>query len=193
MQTRFNEAAKTSVNKGVHLTHSNLQVVLIYEDYESGWNAMRVYEHILKENCDCLANWNRWRFNDLLLAEAREAAIESLQKADMVIVSAPEDTELSVEAQAALQTGLSLNQKEDRALVSLLGVHGGKKPLSSPLHFYLEDLALRNGYALFSGKYLLPEKDAYTLDSIQLQAETRGPVLNTILNRQMPLHWGINE
>jgi hypothetical protein len=192
MNTTFAEL-ETTLLEELH-PHAHCHVVFLYEDYESGWHAMRIYEDLVRANCtDCLADWNRWRFADLLNPEARAAAIESLQGADMVILAAPETAELTVEAQAALETGVGLDHEEDRAFVALLGVHSERKPLSSPLYFYLQDLAVRNGFSFFKGTFLLPKGEDYSVDSIRERAETRGAVLGTILNRQLPLHWGINE
>ena len=192
MKTTFEEL-EAALHSEVR-THEYCHVVVLYEDYESGWHAMRVYEDFLQNNCsDALADCNRWRFADLINPEAREAAIESLQIADLIIVAAPAIADISIEAQAALETGIGLDRNEDRTLIALFGIHSANKPLSSPLYFYLKDLATRDGFSFFSGTFPLPEADAYSIDSIRERAETCGTVLNTILSRQIPMHWGINE
>jgi hypothetical protein len=173
---------------------TDCRFVFIYDDYESGWHAMRLYERLVRDYCGtCLANWGRWRFADLYHPNARESAVEALQSADVVIVAAAATTTLTVEAQAALETGLGLDRNKNRALFTLLGVHRGSESLSTPLFYYFDDLGVRNGFMMFHGTYPLSEHDPYSSDTIRMRAETCGVVMTNILNRQTPLHWGINE
>ncbi len=192
MKTSF-EQLEEVLNAELH-PQAQCHVVFLYEDYESGWHAMQLYQHIVESICiEAVADWTRWRFGELTNPEAREAAVESLQTADLVIIAASDSTDLSVEAQAALETGLSLDRASERTMVALLGNRKGATPFSSPLYFYLKDIASRDGFNFYAGTYSLPEAEAYSAESIRRRAETEGAVLSGILNRQIPFHWGINE
>jgi len=184
---------ESSLDRRLGDVHPQFKMVMIYEDEITRNQALRIYEHLLQriENI-CRLETYRW---DMKNPEGLEALFEAVTMANIIFVTGRDTSELPVEVQNAVESGLSMKRVEKSALVALLGRASVEDRAPSALHLYLKETAQRTGLDFFPGVFELIERlHAYTIEAIHERAERMTPTLEHILHHPMAhVDYGINE
>src|SRR5215467_263907 len=78
-----------------------LNVVIAYEDLETGKRAMKTYDYLVEHLGEhCLFTNQMWKFDVLAVSKLRDIAAKDAAAADLIIVSAHEGNQLSAEVKA---------------------------------------------------------------------------------------------
>src|SRR5437868_10502181 len=85
-----------------------LNVVIAYEDLETGKRAMKTYESMVQQlSNQCLFANQMWKFDVLAVPKLKEIAAKDAAAAEIIIVSAHEGNELPKEVKAWIELWLS--------------------------------------------------------------------------------------
>src|SRR6516164_5216622 len=96
-----------------------LNVVIAYEDLETGKRAMKTYDYLVEHLGDqCLFANQMWKFDVLAVAKLKEIAARDAAGADIIIVSAHEGNELPREVKSWVELWLGYKTRAS-ALVGL--------------------------------------------------------------------------
>src|SRR6266542_491555 len=118
-------------------TNPALNVVIAYEDLETGKRAMKTYEYMVQQLGDqCLFANQMWKFDVLAVPKLKEMAAKDAAAAEIIIVSAHEGRELPAEVKSWIEMWLSY-KTEASALVGLFGTETETNPVRS----YLAEIA----------------------------------------------------
>jgi hypothetical protein len=169
--------------------NSALNVVIAYEDLETGKRAIKTYEYMVEQLGDqCLFSNQMWKFDVLMVPKLKDIAAKDAAAADIIIVSAHEGKPLPNEVKAWMETWLSYKSQAS-ALVGLFG----NESVNRPVRDYLAEVARRAKIEFFCQPGILPG----TTRTTPTRAWERDDKSYAFLSRatEMPAvsHWGINE
>jgi hypothetical protein len=171
---------------------SALNVVIAYEDLETGKRAMKTYEYLVEQlGSQCIFANQMWKFDVLAVPKLKEIAAKDAAAADIIIVSAHEGRDLPKEVKAWIE--LWLNYKsQTTALVGLFGAES----VETPLRNYLEEIARRAKIAFFCQPGIWPgatDRHQPALSDWK-RSEKTFPFLTKVMREEPAVsHWGINE
>ena len=162
-----------------------LNVVIAYEDLETGKRAIKTYDYMVEHLGDqCLFTNQMWKFDVLAVPKLREIAAKDAAAADIIIISAHEGNELPHEVKSWIEKWLSYKTRAS-ALVGLFGAES----VDNPVRDYLSAVAKRAKIEFFCQPGLWPGKSG--------KHETLSPAFSVLANvmQEEPAvsHWGINE
>jgi hypothetical protein len=169
-----------------------LNVVIAYEDLETGKRAMKTYEYIVKQLGDeCLFANQMWKFDVLAVPKLKEIAAKDAAAADIIIVAVHEGRELPAQVKGWIDLWLSY-KTEARALVGLFDGEATENPVRT----YLADIARRAKIEFFCQPGIWPGSSV-TRSTNSLAQHTNNNTLSYLstATREAPSfqHWGINE
>src|SRR5215813_3713240 len=85
-----------------------LNVVITYEDLETGKRAMKTYDYLVEHLGDqCLFTNQMWKFDVLAVSKLKDIAAKDAAAADIIIVAAHKRNELPTEVKSWIQQWLS--------------------------------------------------------------------------------------
>ena len=169
--------------------NSALNVVIAYEDLETGKRAIKTYEYMVKQLGDeCLFSNQMWKFDVLAVPKLKEIAAKDAAAADIIIVSAHEGNQLPLEVKAWMESWLSYKSQAS-ALVGLFG----NESVNNPVRNYLAEIARRAKIEFFCQPGIWPG----TTDNTTAHAWDRNSKSMAFPNTESKAtafsHWGINE
>ncbi len=157
-------------------TNPTLNVVIAYEDLETGKRAKKIYDFLVENlGHDCQFTNQMWKFELLGIPKLREMAAQDAMMADIVIISChgaelPSDFKAWVELWAA-------EPNHPIALVALFDYDN--HPRVAEARSYLADVARRGFFSLQRNSSI--EEQTFSTLATALQRDTTFP------------HWEINE
>jgi len=170
-------------------------VVIAYEDFETGKHAKRTYdfltEHLSKE---CTFTNQMWKFDVLGIPNLRQMAAQDAAQADIVIISCHGSNPLPAEVKAWIELWIS-NEIHPVALVALFDEEAGSEIQAQAMRTYLEQISLRVGMEFFAQ----PTVKSQTIESriapgIDAVVEASlFPTLPVSARQTAFSRWGINE
>lgn len=169
-----------------------LNVVIAYEDLETGKRAMKTYDYLVEHLGDqCLFANQMWKFDVLSVSKLRDIAAKDAAAADIIMIAAHEGNQLPREVKAWIELWLSYKTHAS-ALVGLFGTES----VDNPVRDYLAGVAKRAKIEFFCQPGLWPGRSEKhnSMDLARNRNEKTLSVLATIVKEQpMVSHWGINE
>jgi hypothetical protein len=170
--------------------NSTLNVVIAYEDLETGKRAMQTYEYMVQQLGDqCPFSSQMWKFDVLALPKLREMAAKEAAAAELIMVSAHEGKQLPAQVKAWMELWLSY-KTEATALVGLFG----NESINSPVRAYLAEVARRAKIEFFCQPGIWPgSTDKHNTATRPLEQDPSFAFLNTAQGPAAVSHWGINE
>jgi hypothetical protein len=188
MQTLSFPALGSSDTEG----NSTLNVVIAYEDLETGKRAMKTYEYMVEQlGGQCLFANQMWKFDVLAVPKLNEIAAKDAAAADIIFVSAHEGRELPKAVKSWIDLWLSYKTQAS-ALVGLFGAES----VNTPVRSYLQEVARRAKIAFFCQPGIWPGTADQHEAAVRAwkQTEKTFPILSgTVRNEPAISHWGINE
>ena len=169
-----------------------LNVVIAYEDLETGKRAMKTYEYMVRQLGDqCLFANQMWKFDVLAVPKLKEIAAKDAAAAEIIIVSAHEGRELPAAVKSWIETWSSY-KIEAKALVGLFG----SETEASPIRTYLAEVTRHAKIEFFCQPGIWP--GATGTRSASRLAQPRNDKTFAFLadaTQDVPsfTHWGINE
>jgi len=172
--------------------NSALNVVIAYEDLETGKRALKTYEYLVQQlGQQCLFANQMWKFEVLASPKLKEMAAKDAAGADIIIVAAHDGYELPQDVKSWVDLWLSYNT-EASALVGLFDGESAETPVRS----YLSAVASRAGIEFFSQPGIWPgttEKSHTATRSTSIGEKTLAFLANATQEVPAFSHWGINE
>src|SRR5262245_43572200 len=105
-----------------------LNVVIAYEDLETGKRAMKTYDYMIEHlGSQCHFKNQMWRFDVRAVPKLREIAAKDAAAADIIIISAHEGNALAPEVKAWIELWLSYTTQAS-ALVGMFGAESIENP-----------------------------------------------------------------
>src|SRR5437879_5938629 len=129
--------------------HSALNVVIVYEDFETGKQAKRTYDFLVENiGAECQFNNQMWKFEVLSIPKLREMAANDAAQADIVVVSC-HGADLPNEVRSWIELWLA-QKSHPIALVALFD--GQHQPTEQVRHVraYLANVAKRGQMEFFA-------------------------------------------
>jgi len=180
----FGSSSEAEVN-------STLNVVIAYEDLETGKRAMKTYEYLVEQlGSHCFFAHQMWKYDVLAVPKLKEIAAKDAAAAEIIIVSAHEGRELPKEVKAWMDLWLSY-KSQTTALVGLFGAES----VETPVRTYLEEIARRGKVAFFCQPGIWPGSTRKTENSLHgwKRSDKYSLIANPAREKPSVLHWGINE
>lgn len=180
-----------SFNSSDKEINSALNVVIVYEDLETGKRAMKTYEYMVQQLGDqCLFANQMWKFDVLAVPKLKEMAAKDAAAADIIIVSAHAGNELPAEVKTWVDLWLSYKTHAS-ALVGLFGTES----VDNPARTYLADVAKRARMEFFCQPGIWPRATAShtATRSSDFGEKTMALLASSTEDVRSFSHWGINE
>jgi hypothetical protein len=176
----------------------SFNVVIAYEDVESGKNAQETCDFLAKHlGPDFQFSNQIWKFDALSVPRLRELAAEDAVRADLVIISSRGRTDLPVEVKNWIEQWLA----EKRNVVALAAIFGSpsREAIRAPaIRAYLADAARRGRMEFFAQQ----EERPASKDERGHFGDHRASPLDEVAFSMVPgagqpdlsfPRWGINE
>ncbi len=172
-------------------------VVVAYEDFETGKQAKRTYDFLVDNlGHDCQFTSQMWKFDVLGIPKLYEIALKDAAGADIVIVSC-HGGELPVHVKTWIESWIALGSRP-LALVALIDRPSDDLPQDSAARDYLADVARRGQMEFFAQPDNPPSRLlAEDFSALRSAGNLNGKTLSTLAGMveqdfDAP-HWGINE
>lgn len=177
-------------------THSSFNVVVAYEDFETGTHAKRTYDFLVQNLADeCHFTNQMWKFDVLSVPRLREIAAKDALMADIIMISSHGVGELPLGVKAWIESWIS-EPRNASALVALFDGEPGEH--SWPIRNYLAGVATRGRLEFFAQPDDWPGNGAslagfarhgrMNLPNLPFHTTSGGIPVDTSFHR-----WGINE
>lgn len=172
-------------------------VVIAYEDFETGKQAKNTYDYLVEHLGDECAFANEmWKFDILSVPKLREMAAKDAAAADIIIISMHGENDLPQDVKAWIE--LWLAQKGNA--IALVGLFGNVKDTSeNPTFVYLSEVARRGQMEFFCQPGVWPGEGGEGLPWIGNYRGANSKTFSLLAGavKQEPPsefgHWGINE
>ena len=169
--------------------NSAMNVVIAYEDLETGKRAIKTYEYMVEQLGDeCLFSNQMWKFDVLMVPKLKEIAAKDAAAADIIIVSAHEGKPLPTEVKGWMETWLSYKSQAS-AIVGLFG----NESVNNPVRNYLAEVAQRAKIEFFCQPGIWPGTTRTTSTRAWERNDKSYAFLNRAPETPAVSHWGINE
>jgi hypothetical protein len=170
-----------------------LNVVIAYEDLETGKRAMKTYEYMVQQlGSQCIFANQMWKFDVLAVPKLKEIAAKDAAAADIIIVSAHESNELPNAVKA--WTELWLTYKTGAS--ALVGLFDGEAA-ENPIRTYLAEIARRGKMEFFCQPGAWPGAANTTRSANSFTSPMNEKTFSFLANATVEVpsfsHWGINE
>jgi len=169
-------------------------VVIVYEDFDSGRNARRVHDFLAEQlGHDCQLSTHMWKLEVLGIPNLRDLAVRDATAADIIIVAYHGGNPLPWEFKS--WTALwSTHNHHPLALVALYDTQDGFEKDAAKNRDYLAMLASRAGMEFFSQAESAPIPQSRRIPGA-LQPNARGiaPRVIAAQHESAIPRWGINE
>jgi hypothetical protein len=183
-------------------TEPSFNVVIAYEDFETGKNARRTYDYLAHHlGRECRFNNEMWKFDVLGIPKLRELAVRDVRTADLIIISCHGGSPLPNQVKSWIELWLT-EEVSTIALVALFDSPVDASPETRKALDYLADVAKRGNLEFFAQPDHWPGRHEL-LPVIQLSpARDSAPNHHTSTSSALPgfshrveifPHWGINE
>ena len=175
-------------------------VVIVYEDFETGKHAKRTYDFLVENlGRECQFSNQMWKFDVLSISKLREMAVKDAVQADVIIISSHGGDELPEPVKAWIESWLA-ERGTAMALVALFECSQDDWPRTRPIRAYLEGIAGRGGMEFFSQSDGWPDhrrESGVRPLPFRRDPNVSGATLSTLaelLQQDLTFpHWGINE
>ncbi len=172
--------------------NSALNVVIAYEDLETGKRAMKTYEYMVQQlGEDCLFANQMWKFDVLAVPKLKDIAAKDAAAAEIIIISAHGGRDLPAEVKSWIEMWLGY-KTEASALVALFD---GDTEFN-PARAYLEDIASRAQIEFFCQPSIrLGSAQTRSTTTLAHPRSEKTFAFLTTATQEVPSfpHWGINE
>ena len=174
---------------------ATFNVVMIYEDFETGKHAKRTYDFLVQNLAGEFSLSNQmWKFDVLTIPKLAEIAAQDALAADIIIVSSRGGQELPPHVCHWMEMWVG-GEMRAQALVALF--QGDEFYTQNGVRRYLAEAAKRAVIEFFEQPGSLSVGQPATGMAAQSQATRQDRAFTTLtgaLNREMPVpRWGINE
>jgi hypothetical protein len=168
-------------------------VVIAYEDFESGKHAKRTYDYLAEHlGQDCQFSNQMWKFDVLTIPKLRQLACADAAAADIVVVSCQGD-ELPDHVKLWVESWLAKAGKP-WALVALFDRFRDEPQKTQAVRSYLAAAAQRGGMEYFAqpDRRSVGERRGERLD-ISLNQKALSTLAGVVKNEAAPSRWGYSE
>ncbi|PWU18528.1 MAG: hypothetical protein C5B50_08860 [Verrucomicrobia bacterium] len=122
-------------------------VVIIYEDFETGKQARRTYDFLVENlGTDCRFENQMWKFDVLRIPKLREMAARDAAAADIIIISGHGGDELPADVKHWVETW----QGQSPNAIALVALFDRPREETRPAREYLANVANRCQMAFFA-------------------------------------------
>jgi hypothetical protein len=171
-------------------------VVIVYEDFESGMRARMTWERCLPDlDHQFTIRSSMWKFDVLQLPRLRDIAAHDAAAADMVIISTHGEGELALAVRRWIELWLSQRANNSTALVALHDQNWTDDGKLSPVCAYLRRVAEKGNMDFFfkAGDW---RNETFEHGTRTIHRQTTSPVSmleQTFQDAPALRGWGINE
>jgi len=171
-------------------------VVVVYEDFATGKRAKKTYDYLVANlGQDCHFSNQMWKFEVLSIPKLREMAAKDATAADVIIISAHGDTELSADVKAWIETWLS-DGTDAMALVALFDGGQDNPVVLENTKTYLAAVAARGNLEFFAQceESAEKEEDLLLFPRSHAHGDKVLAIFPSSATNQLAFpRWGINE
>jgi len=172
--------------------NSALNVVIAYEDLETGKRAMRTYEYMVQQLGEqCLFANQMWKFDVLAVPKLKEIAAKDAAAAEIIIISAHDGRELPAEVKSWIEIWLGYKTEAS----ALVGLFDGQSEFN-PARAYLAEIASRAQIEFFCQPTQwqgAPHTRSTTTLAHPRSEKTIAFLASATQDVPSFPHWGINE
>jgi len=122
-------------------------VVIVYEDFESGKQARKTYDYLVENlGTDCQFENQMWKFDVLRIPKLREMAARDAAAADIIIISGHGGSELPADVRHWIEAW----QNQSLRAIALVALFDRPHEETGAIRAYLADAARRCNMAFFA-------------------------------------------
>lgn len=161
-----------------------LNVVMVYEDFSTGYRAMSVYDMLARElGPGWLYNQNMWKFEVLERPKLKPIAVHDAEDADVIIVAAHAETDLPPAVKSWIRMWMPSKREDPAALVALIETEAEDegKERDFPAVSYLRSIADKVPMDFFSHVFG-PSSDPISSEKILGHLGVKYPTLAVRFN-----------
>lgn len=183
---RMNATLHHSTAVSVGLADNALNIMLVYEDFATGMDAMRTLSRFIQRTglLHEFSTQNVWRFETLAAPALMNIAATEAANAEMIIVAAHGPGHLPVAVMHWIELWLGQRKPSPAALVALLDGAKSDADQPFPIETYLKSCACRGGMDFFVewvGECMAV--DDYDFAAMGEKAEQISQVIEQIMQR----------
>jgi hypothetical protein len=178
----------------VDVTPPTLNVVIVYEDFETGTHAKKTYDFLVENvRPECQFTNQMWKFDVLSIPKLREIAVRDAATADIVIISS-HGGELPAHVKSWVESWL----EKPGTTLALVGLFDHQSPETWVTREYLAQAARRGKMAFFAqpddwpDRRLTPAPVAFQHND-GWSGRTLSTLAGAMQRENSAPHWGINE
>jgi hypothetical protein len=143
-----------SLGSGDLEPNPTFNVVMAYEDFDTGKHAKRTYDFLAEHlGGDCQLSHQMWKFEVLRLPKLREMAAKDAATADIILVSSHGGSDLPPEVKSWLELWL----REPGNPLALVALFDCSREHTGSIRAYLASIARRARIAFFAQPDELPQ------------------------------------
>lgn len=178
----------------VDITPPTLNVVIVYEDFETGTHAKKTYDYLVENvRPECRFTNQMWKFDVLSIPKLSEIAVRDAASADIVILSS-HGGELPGHVKSWVESWLNT----PGAPLALVVLFDSQLPETWATREYLAGVARRGKMAFFAQPDDWPDRRLTPAPVVfQQNADWNSRTLSTLAGAvqrdNTTPHWGINE
>jgi len=125
----------------------HFNVVMIYEDFECGKRAMRIYDYLVANlGSEFTFDHQMWKFDVLKLPKLREMAVSDAAAADIILVSTRQGEELPTPVKTWVDSWLPMGCEA----IALVALFDGEPERAGGAFQYLSAVACKAGIQFFA-------------------------------------------
>lgn len=172
--------------------NSAINVVIAYEDLETGKRAMKTYEYMVRQLGEqCLFANQMWKFDALSVPKLKDIAAKDAAAAEIIIISAQGGRDLPAEVKTWIEMWLGY-KTEASALVALFDSESDFNPARA----YLADIASRAQIEFFCQPGVWSNgAQTRSTSTLAHPRNAKSMAFLSTATQEVPSfpHWGINE
>lgn len=174
---------------------SSFNIVIAYEDFETGKHAKRTYDFLVQNlGRDCHFTNQMWKFDVLMLPKLRDIAVEDAAAADIIMISS-NGGELPDHVKAWIEAWLPI-APNPLALVALFARKGEEDHTVNSAQRYLAQIAQKGNLEFFAQPEVWPSHDSDIANGLEDQPhlkQRRLPNLASFVQRDVSSpRWTLN-
>jgi hypothetical protein len=169
---------------------STFNVVIAYEDFETGKQAKKTYDFLTEQlGEEFQFNNQMWKFDVLAVPKLRAMAAKDATLADIIIVSAHGHGDLPVEVKSWVEMALA----DGIQAIGLVGLFDDSEFQDNPARTYLASVAQTANIEFFSQPGQWPSDESAPPPNWEGGSKTFSVLAGISDPSKNISHWGINE
>ena len=184
----------TSLVSGARRTaKAAFTAVIVYEDFAAAHRAMDTCKHLMSQlEGDVEFRTSMWKFDLLRNIKLSQIAASDAIEADVIIIAASQNSDLTNEVKAWMESWIPAKRGQSAALVALLDFTNEDMRNSCLAHSFLKNAAATAGMDFIARGIQFTDQSASSVAGVLGEVE-KPTYTEHVVGRPAPECWGLND